>query len=93
MAQELYIFSTHAHARHAGFDGPRLEHRKLQAMAWLVDGSYPEQLQGRTFSRVYVTDEARRWAHGKPESMRRLDEALHIARAMLRVEPMAWVEF
>lgn len=91
---ELYVFSTHAHARHAGFDGPRMQNHALpQAVAWVVDGGDPFSIRGHKYARVYVTDEARRWAHGKHDHMRRLDEALANARAMLRVEPKAWVEF
>lgn len=88
---ELYIFYNSEHARVAGFrDGRHVHYRWMRC--WCLRDHEVDRLRGMFLCRVAVTDHARREAYGKPVEERKLDEALHLARTMLRAEPMIWME-
>lgn len=91
---ELIIFGSWREMRAVGeFDESGVHRRWPFLRAYCLDWGSPDRLRGVSLSRVLVTGGARRWIYENDRSgfgaWRQVEE---MARVMLRLQPMMWIE-
>lgn len=87
----LFFFPHVWAARNAGFSDRGVHRDDQELFAWWPGGRQVAEITGMPISRVIVPQSVGEW-HGDEDLHRKLNDAMRLARQLLRVEPKLWME-